>query len=250
MVPDLDPAAYVVIFVALALGGIVKGVTGAGAPVVAVPVMAAFFDVRLAVMLMVVPNLITNTWQVLRYWRHRLGSGFTLRFSLSGAAGAVAGTIMLSSMPARVLTLGVAAAVIVYVGLRIFRPEYRLSREAAHRQAVSVGLVAGVLQGAAGISAPASVSFLNAMRIERLEFVATIAAFFLSMAITQFAALVWFGLMTGDLILASAIALVPLAAAMPAGAWLARRISTTGFDRLILVLLSVLAVRLLYAGLS
>jgi uncharacterized membrane protein YfcA len=51
-----DTITIIAILVAFALGGILKGATGAGAPIVTIPVIAAFYDVRIAVIIMVIPN--------------------------------------------------------------------------------------------------------------------------------------------------------------------------------------------------
>lgn len=247
---NIDPVAIFAILTALALGGLVKGATGAGAPVVAVPVMAAFFDVRLAVIIMVTPNLVTNLWQLRTFRAHHLPGGFALRFAVAGGLGALVGTFLLASLPAQALMLMVAVAVIAYIGLRLARPDFQLSRAVAAKSAFPAGVSAGILQGAAGISAPISVSFLNAMRLERPAFIATISAFFVAMSLVQIPAMFAFGMLTGERLLMSAAALAPLLAFMPAGAWLARRMSAQTFDRLTLILLSVLAGRLVYAALG
>ena len=54
-----DTITIIAILIAFALGGILKGATGAGAPIVTIPVIAAFYDVRVAVIIMVIPNLLT-----------------------------------------------------------------------------------------------------------------------------------------------------------------------------------------------
>lgn len=241
-----DLPSTVVIFVALALGGLVKGATGAGAPVVAIPVIAAFFDVRLAVAVMVTPNLVTNLWQYRQYAGERLRGGFTLRFGLAGGVGAVIGTAILAFLPERALTLIVALAVVTYVGLRLARPDLRLSDRAARRAVVPAGLAAGALQGAAGISAPVSLSFLNAMRLARPTFIATIAGFFFVMSAVQLPALYVAGFLTANVFALGVLALVPLLGSMPIGAWAAGRLSAEGFNRLTLVMLTLLALRLLY----
>ena len=41
-----------------------KGATGAGSSVVAIPVLAVFIDAKLAVALMTVPNLFSNLIQI------------------------------------------------------------------------------------------------------------------------------------------------------------------------------------------
>jgi len=124
------------------------------------------------------------------------------------------------------------------------RPAFRLSEPAARRAVVPAGLAAGVLQGAAGISAPVALSFLNAMRLSRPTFIATISAFFFVMSAVQMVALFVAGLLTPDIFVLSVVALAPLLAFMPVGAWIARRLSPEGFDRVMLAMLTLLALRL------
>ena len=248
--PINDIPSALVILAALFLGGMLKGATGAGVPVVAVPVMAAFFDVRLAVIIMVTPNLVSNLWQLRQYRGHHIAGGFGLRLAGAGAVGALIGTVMLATLPVAALTLLLAAVVILYIAMRLALPQFRLNLAAANRVVLPLGLAAGVLQGAGGISAPISVSLLNAMRLERPVFIATISAFFAAMSAAQLPALFAYGLMTPTLLVLSAVALLPLFAGMPVGAWLARRMSARAFDRLVLGLLCVLAVRLIYVALG
>lgn len=246
---DLDILAIFAVTVALSLGGLLKGATGMGTPVVAVPVMAAFVDVKLAVVVMVIPNLATNLWQFLQHGRHRLGEGFAITFALGGALGAALGTLLLVSLPVQALSLMMAGAVVLYITLRLARPDFRLPFATARKAAFPASMAAGILQGAAGISAPIAVSFLNAMRLERVVFIATISLFFASMSLVQIPALVWYGLMTPQVLILSAAALVPIFAAMPMGAWLARHMSAQRFDQVTLLLLSLLALRLIHAAL-
>ena len=245
----LDPVAVAAITVALALGGLIKGATGAGAPVVAVPVMAAFYDVRLAVVLMVATNIVTNVGQFLRYRPHQLSGAFSARFAGGGTVGTFLGTALLAGLPTAVLSAIMAGVLCLYIALRILRPEATLPQPIAARLALPVGFGGGLLQGASGMSAPVSLSFLNAMRLERTTFIATISAFFAATSLVQIPAMFFYGLLTPALLAASVAALVPVLVGLPIGAWLARRISARAFDRIVLVLLAALAARLVYTAL-
>ena len=55
----IDLQTLIIVGLAFAIGGVIKGATGAGAPLIAVPVMTSFFDIRFAVAVFVLPNLIT-----------------------------------------------------------------------------------------------------------------------------------------------------------------------------------------------
>lgn len=233
------------IFVALAMGGVMKGATGAGAPIVAVPVIAAFYDVEMAVVVMVVPNLLTNLFQIWRYRAHNLPGPFTRRFAVAGAVGALLGTVLLAVVHGDALMLVMAGSVIGYVLLRLSRPGIRLALEPATRFAAPVALAGGVLQGATGVSAPIAVTYLNAMALERINFIPTVSAFFAAMAFAQIPVQAALGIMTWSGAMFSLFAVVPLILFMPVGNWLGQRMSRTTFDRAILVLLVGLAAKLI-----
>lgn len=234
------------VIIAFALGGILKGATGAGAPVIAVPVMTLFFGAPFAVAVFSIPNLVTNIWQGWAYRDHVLKGPLMLRFAVAGALGAGLGSFMLAWLPTEALTLTVALTVLAYVGFRVARPGWSLALPRAEKLAAPLGVLGGILQGAAGLSAPISLSFLNALRLERGQFIVTISVFFFAMAIVQIPLLTGLSILTAERFMLSCLALVPLIAAMPLGAWLARRISTQTFDRVILVLLLVLSLRLIW----
>jgi len=248
--PDLDLSSVLFIALALAIGGVVKGATGAGSPVVAVPVMAALFDVRLAVVVMVMPNIFTNLWQLRQFRAHHLPRGFALKMAAGGGLGVIGGTALLAALPGDTLALILAGSVILYILLRLARPSFLLSQDRAQPLAGLAGLLGGVLQGAAGISAPVVPSFLNAMRLDRPVFIVTISAFFSAMAVMQVPALVYFGLLTLPLLGLSTLALGAQAAAMPLGQWAARHMSARAFDRVILLMLTGLAGQLIYTALQ
>lgn len=234
------------VLIAFALGGILKGATGAGAPVIAVPLMTIFFGAPFAVAVFSIPNLVTNIWQGWVYRDHVVKGPLMLRFAVAGALGAGIGSFMLAWLPTEALTLTVALSVLAYVGFRAARPGWTLALPRAERLAAPLGLLGGILQGAAGLSAPVSLSFLNAIRLERGQFIVTISVFFFGMALVQIPLLTGLGILTPERFLLSCLALIPLMAAMPLGAWLARRISASAFDRVILALLVLLSLRLIW----
>ena len=237
-------------FFALLLGGILKGATGAGSPVIAVPLLAIQYDVPTAVALFSIPNLLSNAWQGWNYRGHVPSPGFAGIFAGTGIAGAAVGTVMLANLAPRFLLVAVASVVFAYVAFRLMRPSWQLSRPAADRLVVPAGFLGGILQGAAGVSAPVSVTFLNAMRLERAVFIGTISIFFFAMSAIQLPMLVAYDLLTLELFGLSLVAFIPLLVGMPIGAWLAKRISRETFDWVILAVLVVVAARLMFEGLA
>lgn len=231
--------------IGLGLGGVLKGATGAGSPVIGVPVLAMIFNVPMAVAIFTIPNLATNIWQGWQFRKSQFSHRFTLIYAGTGALGAGIGSILLAFLPGEVLMGVVAGVVLLYIAFRLLRPDWHLARPLADRLCAPVGLIGGMMQGAGGISAPVSVTFLNAMRLERGQFIATISVFFCAMSLVQIPLLAGLGIMTGEIALLSLAAMVPLFGGMPVGAWLARRISKEAFDKIILALLAAIAIKLL-----
>ncbi len=235
----------VLVALALAGGGILKGATGAGAPILAVPVLVLLFDVHFAILVMLVPNVLTNAWQAWKFRTHLPETSFLLPLLGGGLLGILIGTWTLASLSSDALSVLVALAVFGYIALRLARPSWSLSMPLATRLALPAGALAGFLQGASGLSAPASITFLNAMRLERPRFIATISTFFATFTTVQIVSLGYAGLLETQGLVFSAFALIPITAAMPLGARLARAFRPETFDRLILGLLAIVALRLL-----
>lgn len=235
---------FLYIFLGFALGGILKGATGAGAPVVAVPIIALFYDVPTAVTIFVIPNILSNLLQAWSYRKDQLPSALTYRFAFTGLMGVIVGTFMLAYLPTDFLTLMIAVAVTAYIAFRLAKPEWVLEYATALRIVVPVGAIAGVLQGSLGISAPVSLTFLNAMKLERAQFIATVSLFFVSAAAIQLPFLIGLGLMTSERFWISCVALIPMIGAMPIGSFIARYVPRSVFDKLILVLLGLITIKL------
>jgi len=234
-----------VISVCLALGGVLKGATGAGGPILAIPALAAIFDVPFAVAILIMPNFATNAWQVSHYRGSRPATAFLLLFIGGGAIGAVAGTWLLASLTSDTLLAVLGLCVLLYIALRLARPHFRLPDAVARGLAWPAGFGGGVLQGATGLSAPIALTFLNAVRLERPVHMFTISTLFLVFVIVQLPALGYAGILTPERLMLSTLAVVPTVLAMPLGKYLGSRLPAWAFDRLILALLAVLAIKML-----
>ncbi len=188
----------IIALLTFAIAGIIKGAIGSGVPVVVVPVLTMLYDVKLAIAVLVAPNLFSNALQVWQYRQHLLPLRFLLSFAVAGGAGIVLGTWGLVVLSPTLLSLGVAAAILLYLIIKLAKRTAALPFTVAKRIVLPVGLLAGVLQGAAGMSAPASVTFLNAMRLERPVFIGSISVFFVAITLVQIPALLSAGILTWE----------------------------------------------------
>lgn len=241
-----DIWGFVGIILALFLGGILKGATGAGMPVIAVPVIAAFYDVRTAVLVLVIPNLLVNLWQIYKFRNSNSEPILVRNFALSGAIGAGIGTLMLARLSADFLSTFIALIIFVYIALRFFKPAFGVPVERARPMAWLAGAGGGILQGSIGLSAPIAVTFANAIKMERPVFIFTVSVFFATMCLVQFPMQLALGMMTWQIVILGFISLVPMMIGLQAGDWVGKRMGAVVFDRVILFMLAVLAIKQLF----
>ncbi|MEM6387384.1 MAG: sulfite exporter TauE/SafE family protein [Pseudomonadota bacterium] len=233
---------------AFVLGGVLKGATGVGAPFIAVPLMAIMVNVPFAVAVFVVPNLVSNAWQVFKYRSDLPEWRFSLQFAIAGAVGAFIGTFALTLFASGVLTTTVALVVLAYVAFRLTTPGWSLTWASARRTVIPFGALGGVFQGAIGLSAPISVTFMSAVGLTRAQFIPIMSLYFLLMAFVQLPTQIGLGVMTWERLLYSCLAVIPLLLGMPIGEYVGKRVSKSTFDRVLLGLLVLLALRLLTLG--
>lgn len=242
---DFDVSNLLLASLGLFLGGILKGATGAGTPIIAVPVIATVYSVPVAVAVMSISNLLSNVRQAWQF-RETLPSGpLTKLFAVGGFVGAVIGTFMLKELPAAVLTSMIGLVVLAYIGFRISRPDWRLSAALGRKLSVPFGTLGGVLQGSVGVSAPVSISFLNALSLPRPAFIPTISVYFAVMSVAQIPFLVLLDLLSWEMAIAGTLAFGPIHAGMELGGWMALKINQKRFQQVTLALLAVIAAKLL-----
>ena len=117
--PEFDLVRLAAAAAALLAGGLVKGIIGIGTPLVVIPVLTIFVDVKLAVQLMALPPFLSNVFQGFR-GRDAGGqspAGDTLQLSLAACLplliGMVAGARIRGMLPQAVLRLFVLAVIFV-----------------------------------------------------------------------------------------------------------------------------------------
>ena len=243
---ELEPASLAIMFVALAAGALVKGATGMGLPLVALPVLTAVFGLQHAVSVMAVVQIVTNSMQL---WQFRAEAsndrvGFLPWFLVAGALGVMLGTWALSSLPERVLVFSLGVLLLCYFILKLVAPHFVVSPRAARIFGAFAGLGSGALQGATGISAPIGVTFIHAMGMERRAHLYAVSAMFLVLGLVQFPALLVSGIMQPAWIVQSVLALIPIALFMPLGQLLAGKLSRKAFDRMILIFLGAMGLKM------
>jgi uncharacterized protein len=238
-----------VIAFGLGAGALCKGATGMGLPLIALPVLASFLTLPHAIAVLTVPVFVSNAWQVWSYrstWRETL---FLPRLIAFSAVGLAIGTAFLKAAPPAGMSLALGAILMAYLAMRIVRPSVQLTDSAGRRFAPGIGVLAGAVQGATGVSSPVLASFLSSLRLKRQSYVFAISVIFLLFAGLQLPALAIAGLIRWTWLLEGILALVPVALMMPIGSILGRRFGQQVFDRIVLIFIAAMALRFVLDGL-
>lgn len=242
----MDTTAFVVIFLALALGALAKAITGLGLPLIAIPIISVWLGVETAVVILALPTAVTNLWVMwsLREGRHEFRGLWPLY--VTSGVGAVVGTYVLTSISDRAITLSVAMIVFGFIALRLLQPDFQLDRGLFRRFAAPVGTLIGVVHGATGISGPLVATYVAAAKAPRVPHVFLVSAVFQVVTTVQLTTMIALGLFDRDRTIGTLLALIPVALVTPLGLQFGRRVRPETFQRLLLVLLAAVGLRLLY----
>ena len=238
--------SLIIIFVALAAGSLVKGISGLGLPLTAIPVMASFMDVDRAVAIMVIPGVLINIWLL---WTYRASAVQIPKLALvcaTGVLGVIAGALILSSVPGWYLLLVMAIWLGGYLFTLIFRLKLTSAGPVTKHMPLFVVGTAGVIQGAIGTAGPVLAPYVHSLNLKQPQYVFVVSVLFQIFALTQLVSFIWLGLIGLERAFESMLACIPIAIFLPLAVWLSRFFNDKAFNILIVGLLVVIEIRLIW----
>ena len=227
------------------IAALLKSITGLGYPLLLVPALALFLDIADAIVIVAPSNLVLNA-QISWVNRSHMRGARTLKpFALVGIAGTIIGTILLPILPDRGLRIVLIGIVVAFIISRRSNAD-SVNRDptSTDRYAGGAGFVAGVFQGAAGVSGPVVSAWFLSRQLAVDAFVFAVTASFALHGAVQLLVLLFQPEFTDELLLG--LILVPFALVMvPVGAFLRKRLDTARFEQLVIAVLIVAAISLL-----
>ena len=175
----------VLVGVALMLAGFVKGASGMGFPLIATPTVAILLDIRIAITILIIPNIVMDVTQIFR-------GGFPFEvlrrfawFSLATLIGVFLGTKVLVTLPLWLLNLFLGVMVLVFVVSNWLRFEFTISPGLEKKLVLPAGLVSGFLNGMTNAAGPALAIYLYSLKLPKMEFIKSIAIIFIITKLSQ-----------------------------------------------------------------
>jgi uncharacterized membrane protein YfcA len=226
----------------------IKGATGMGFPLIATPMVALLVDLRTTYVLLLLPNILMDTFQIARgkaswaLWR-RLAPVF-----ITTAGGVFLGTRILIAVPERAIYLALAAVILVFLAGARLHLDLTIPPRWEGRLGGITGLVGGTLNGVTNVYGPIATVYLLGLRLEKREFVKGVAAIFLTAKVSQLVALSRWGFYT-PAVFRESLGLSAMAlAAFWVGLKTQDRVRQDSFVRIIYVLLAAMAAYFVYRG--
>ncbi len=241
--PLLSP--WVVVIAGAFLAAVLRGFTGFGFVMAAVPMLSLALPpiqvVPLALVLQIAISILDIRQSARICDRHALA--WLVPGMIAGTPIGVAALTLLPEAAARVVIGALILGAVAVLGKGV-----RLPPRPSHAVTLGAGLIAGVTNGLAGMAGPAVVTYLLALPLTTAVVRATSIVFFVITAISALIPMTWHGLV-GRAILGWALAALP---ALVVGA----RLGRFGFQhspahwhrRVALVVLSLLGTGLILRG--
>lgn len=240
----LDPT-HILVGVALLFAAFVKGATGLGFPLIATPTVALLLDIRIAVTILILPNLLMDVTQVFRDgFPYAVLKRFKSMVGLT-VLGVFLGTMVLVMLPLWALNLCLGIMVLVFVASNLMKFEFTITPAAEKILSPFFGFVSGFLNGMTNAAGPTLAIYFYSLKLEKRDFVKSIATIFVITKATQLVAVSTWNLFNWDTITLSMQVLLFTLLGFFAGLKTQDRVNQKTFNRGLLVLLTIIGVILI-----
>jgi uncharacterized membrane protein YfcA len=235
-----------IILTTIATGAFIKGVTGLGLPIFAIPALAMFVPVENAIVIMALPSLFANLWLIVVHREHLPIIRQHRAFLLLGFVGALLGTWFLANVNDFLLRVILAT----WLGLYLVQhyAGWSTTRRYTDKSSVAgaLGLAAGTLQGTTGISAPIIAPYYHARGLTLSAYAFAVASTFAMLSVAQLSVMATADLFTPTLLGYSVLATVTTLTFVPAGVRIGRKLQQATFDRLLPLVFVLIELKLVY----
>lgn len=240
-----EPLALAYIAAAYLAGSTVKGITGFGALLIAVPLMSLVMEPASAIALTGVPVLVSNLWQVAesRHFSWALRRFWLLFLFLVPAT--FAGSQFLATSDSRLSAAVIGSMVVLFCLLRLRPVSVDIRPRSEKWTAPVAGTLAGLIGGATIMAGSMLVMYLVALKLHKDQFVGAIALIYLCTSVPIYLTLSWFGrIEAGDMALSAAL-LVPAVSGLALGRQIRNRVPQEIFQKVVIALLLAIGVMLI-----
>lgn len=240
----------ILVAVALLLAAYVKGTTGLGFPLIATPTVALLLDIRTAITILIIPNIVMDMAQI---FRGSFSAAIFRRFAwflLMTILGVFLGTKVLVTLPFWILDLALGVTVLAFVVSNFLRIGFQISPPVETVLSPLAGVVTGFIMGITNAGGPAIAIYLYSLGLPKTEFIKSIATIFFVNKVSQLVAVSTWNLFTLSTLRLSLLVTLFCLLGFYVGLKTQDRVNQRTFNRGLLTLLFVIGVTLVVRSLS
>ena len=236
------PLILMVVSVML-FAGLVHGTLGLGFPMVATPMLAISFDVRIAILITLLPTVSVNLMSI---WNSRESFDSVRRFlPLTGFTliGGIIGAYILAITDPNPFRLVLAGLILLYLwSSQSSRMSFSWMGNHVFSAMVIFGLLAGLSGGTTNVMVAILIIFFLSLEVPRKQMVPALNACFLVGKLSQIVVFSLLGLVSMNLLFETAPLALSAALALMLGQTLREKIALEIYRKILQVLLAILAI--------
>jgi uncharacterized protein len=242
----MDPASALFLLAA-AFAGFIQGVSGFAFGLVATSLWAWMIEPQVLVPTVVITSLLGQLVS-LSSLRAEVRLGRAVPFLIGGALGVPAGVLLLSLLDATAFRIGIGVVLTIYCAVMLGSRRLPVIRGGGKTADGGVGLLAGVLGGAAGIPGPPVILWCALRGWDKAAQRATFQPFFIGIQILILGFYIATGLVDARCLRLVLMAALPIVLASRLGSATFRKFTDRDFQKLIFGLLLISGIALVYSG--
>ena len=232
------------------LAGLTKGIIGMGLPTIAMGLLVLVMPPVEAAMILIVPSLVTNVWQLVAGpdMRHLLRRLWTMMVAV--VVGTFIGIRLLVGDPSGVAGGALGLALATYGFLGLFGRTFQVREKHEIWASPTVGFVTGIITGATGVFVIPAVPYLQSLGLAKDHLIQALGLSFTVSTLALAAALYRHGGVEMSFATTSILALLASLVGMHAGQLLRNRLEPGAFRKVFFTGLLLLGLYTSHAALT
>ncbi|MBF0276780.1 MAG: sulfite exporter TauE/SafE family protein [SAR324 cluster bacterium] len=245
IIPEIELSVLLIVCLAFALGGLVKGIASFGLPMVTVPILSEAFSVPTALALTSIPILLSNAYliarsglfqvTVRRLWPLLICLAITLIFS----------TQLLVILKSDFLMSAVGLSLLLFVLSQFLNLHPNIPPRHEWWISSFIGILSGIIGGITSFFGVASLSYLVALNLTKERFIAAASTLLLTGGLVMAVMLAKLEVLSIREISISLFALIPLFTGLLLGQFLRGYISQKLFRYVVMGILTLLGISMI-----
>lgn len=240
----MDSFTLIYIFTVFFISAFLKSLTGLGFSTICLGFLAAVLDIKIAILLVLIPSLSSNLivmWQAGRFME-ALRRFWPLY--LSAIPGLIIGIWFLGTSNNEIPKAILGVLLILYGLWGLINGLMTLSKKQEKQLTMPIGFISGLANGVTGSQIMPIMPYLLSLKLDRDLFIQTINSAFTINSLIMMVGLANLGVLNMPMLSLSAAGILPVAIGVYLGGKIRQRLSDDSFRKMVLVLFILLGLNL------